>query len=85
MNEHIINLKDGTSLYIADTLEYMGKRYVYGLQYDKLTENVTGKYYILEVVILNDKLNLKNIEDKELKDKIYVMFTRRQLENILEN
>ena len=69
MNERIINLKDGTSLYIADTLEYMGKRYVYGLQYDKLTENVTGKYYILEVVILNDKLNLKNIEDKELKDK----------------
>ena len=85
MNEHIINLKDGTSLYIADTLEDMGKRYVYGLQYDKLTENVTGKYYILEVVILNDKLNLKNIEDKELKDKIYVMFTSRQLENILDN
>ncbi len=85
MNERIINLKDGTSLYIADTLEYMGKRYVYGLQYDKLTENVTGKYYILEVVILNDKLNLKNIEDKELKDKIYVMFTSRQLENILDN
>ena len=85
MNKRIINLKDGTSLYIADTLEYMGKRYVYGLQYDKLTENVTGKYYILEVVILNDKLNLKNIEDKELKDKIYVMFTSRQLENILDN
>ena len=85
MNERIINLKDGTSLYIADTLEYMGKRYVYGLQYDKLTENVTGKYYILEVFILNDKLNLKNIEDKELKDKIYVMFTSRQLENILDN
>ncbi len=85
MNERIINLKDGTSLYIADTLEYMGKRYVYGLQYDKLTKNVTGKYYILEVVILNDKLNLKNIEDKELKDKIYVMFTSRQLENILDN
>lgn len=85
MNERIINLKDGTSLYIADTLEYMGKRYVYGLQYDKLTENVTGKYYILEVVILNDKLNLKNIEDKELKDKIYVMFTSRQLKNILDN
>lgn len=85
MNERIINLKDGTSLYIADTLEYMGKRYVYGLQYDKLTENVTGKYYILEVVILNDKLNLKKIEDKELKDKIYVMFTSRQLENILDN
>lgn len=85
MNERIINLKDGTSLYIADTLEYMGKRYVYGLQYNKLTENVTGKYYILEVVILNDKLNLKNIEDKELKDKIYVMFTSRQLENILDN
>ena len=85
MNERIINLKDGTSLYIADTLEYMGKRYVYGLQYNKLMENVTGKYYILEVVILNDKLNLKNIEDKELKDKIYVMFTSRQLENILDN
>ena len=85
MKDKIINLKDGTSLYIADTLEYMGKRYVYGLQYDKLTENVTGKYYILEVVILNDKLNLKNIEDKELKDKIYVMFTSRQLENILDN
>lgn len=85
MNKRIINLKDGTSLYIADTLEYMGKRYVYGLQYDKLTENVTGKYYILEVVILNDKLNVKNIEDKELKDKIYVMFTSRQLENILDN
>lgn len=85
MNERIINLKDGTSLYIADTLEYMGRRYVYGLQYDKLTDNVTGKYYILEVVILNDKLNLKNIEDKKLKDKIYVMFTSRQLENILDN
>lgn len=85
MNEKIVNLKDGTSLYIADTLEYMGKRYVYGLQYDKLTENITGKYYILEVVILNDKLNLKNIDDKELKDKIYVMFTSRQFENILDN
>ena len=85
MNEKIVNLKDGTSLYIADTLEYMGKRYVYGLQYDKLTENITGKYYILEVVILNDKLSLKNIDDKELKDKIYVMFTSRQFENILDN
>ena len=85
MNERIINLKDGTSLYIADALEEMWKRYVDGLQYNKLTENVTGKYYILEVVILNDKLNLKNIEDKELKDKIYVMFASRQLENILDN
>ena len=42
MNERIINLKDGTSLYIADTLEYMGKRYVYGLQYDKYLAKELG-------------------------------------------
>lgn len=85
MIEKVVNLKDGTSIYIADTIDYEGRRYIYGLQYDKLTENITGKYYILEVKIINDKLNLANVNDKELKNKLYVLFTSKQFENILNN
>lgn len=85
MIEKVVNLKDGTSIYIADVLDYEGKRYVYGLQYDKLTENITGKYYILEVKIVNNKLSLANINDKELKNRLYVLFTSKQFENILNN
>ena len=85
MIEKVVNLKDGTSIYIADTIDYECKRYIYGLQYDKLSENITGKYYILEVKIVNDKLNLANVNDKELKNKLYVLFTSKQFENILNN
>ena len=85
MIEKVVNLKDGTSIYIADTIDYEGRRYIYGLQYDKLTENITGKYYILEVKIINDKLNLANVNDKELKNKLYGLFTSTQFENILNN
>lgn len=85
MIEKVVNLKDGTSIYIADVLDYEGKRYVYGLQYDKLTENITGKYYILEVKIIDNKLSLANINDKELKNRLYVLFTSKQFENILNN
>lgn len=85
MIEKVVNLKDGTSIYIADVLDYEGKRYVYGLQYDKLTENITGKYYILEVKIIDNKLNLANVNDKELKNRLYVLFTSKQFENILNN
>ena len=85
MIEKVVNLKDGTSIYIADILDYDGKRYVYGLQYDKLTENITGKYYILEVKIIDNKLSLTNINDKELKNRLYVLFTSKQFENILNN
>ncbi len=85
MIEKVVNLKDGTSIYIADILDYDGKRYVYGLQYDKLTENITGKYYILEVKIVDNKLSLANINDKELKNRLYVLFTSKQFENILNN
>ena len=85
MIEKVVNLKDGTSIYIADVLDYEGKRYVYGLQYDKLTENITGKYYILEVKIVDNKLSLANINAKELKNRLYVLFTSKQFENILNN
>ena len=40
MKDKIINLKDGTSIYIADEMNYQGRRYVYGLQYDKMTANL---------------------------------------------
>lgn len=85
MIEKVVNLKDGTSIYIVDTIDYEGRRYIYGLQYDKLTENITGKYYILEVKIINDELNLANVNDKELKNKLYVLFTSKQFEKILNN
>ena len=85
MIEKVVNLKDGTSIYIVDTIDYEGTRYIYGLQYDKLTENITGKYYILEVKIINDELNLANVNDKELKNKLYVLFTSKQFEKILNN
>ena len=85
MIEKVVNLKDGTSIYIVDTIDYEGRRYIYGLQYDKLTENITGKYYILEVKIINDELNLANVNDKELKNKLYVLFTSKHFEKILNN
>lgn len=85
MIEKVVNLKDGTSIYIADVLDYEEKRYVYGLQYDKLTENITGKYYILEVKIIDNKLSLANINDRELKNRLYFLFTSKQFENILNN
>lgn len=85
MKDKIINLKDGTSIYIADELDFKGHRYVYGLQYDKLSENVTAKYYILEVIVGDNKLKLKKIEDKALKDEIYTQFTSNQFAKILED
>lgn len=85
MKDKIINLKDGTSIYIADEMNYKGKRYVYGLQYDKMSENVTAKYYILEVVVVDNKLKLKKIEDKGLKDEIYIQFTSNQFAKVLDD
>lgn len=85
MKDKIINLQDGTSIYIADELDYNGRRYVYGLQYDKMTFNVTAKYYILEVIVSDNKLKLKRIEDKMLKDEIYTQFTSKQFAKILED
>ena len=66
-------------------MDYQGRRYVYGLQYDKMTTNVTAKYYILEVVVSDNKLKLKKIEDKNLKDEIYTKFTFNQFAKILED
>ena len=50
-----------------------------------MTTNVTAKYYILEVVVSDNKLKLKKIEDKTLKDEIYTKFTSKQFAKILED
>ncbi|MDD5836053.1 MAG: hypothetical protein PUD34_02430 [bacterium] len=82
MKNKIINLKNGLSVYVADEIIYENRKYIYALQYDKLTENITGKYYILEVTIINDKLNLTNVDNKELNAYLYKLFTANQLKSL---
>lgn len=82
MKNKIINLKNGLSVYVADEIIYENRKYIYALQYDKLTENITGKYYILEVTIINDKLNLTNVDSKELNAYLYKLFTANQLKSL---
>ena len=82
MKNKIINLKNGLSVYVADEIFYENRKYIYALQYDKLTENITGKYYILEVTIINDKLNLTNVDNKELNAYLYKLFTANQLKSL---
>lgn len=82
MKNKIINLKNGLSVYVADEMIYENRKYIYALQYDKLTENITGKYYILEVTIINDKLNLTNVDNKELNAYLYKLFTANQLKSL---
>lgn len=82
MKNKIINLKNGLSVYVADEIIYENRKYIYALQYDKLTENITGKYYILEVTIINDKLNLTNVDNKELNAYLYKLFIANQLKSL---
>lgn len=82
MKNKIINLKNGLSVYVTDEIIYENRKYIYALQYDKLTENITGKYYILEVTIINDKLNLTNVDNKELNAYLYKLFTANQLKSL---
>lgn len=82
MKNKIINLKNGLIVYVADEIIYENRKYIYALQYDKLTENITGKYYILEVTIINDKLNLTNVDNKELNAYLYKLFTANQLKSL---
>lgn len=82
MKNKIINLKNGLSVYVADEIIYENRKYIYALQYDKLTENITGKYYILEVTIINDKLNLTNVDNKELNAYLCKLFTANQLKSL---
>ena len=82
MKNKIINLKNGLSVYVADEIIYENRKYIYALQYDKLTENITGKYYILEVTFINDKLNLTNVDNKELNAYLYKLFTANQLKSL---
>lgn len=85
MKNKIVTLESNVTIYIADEVNYQNKKYVYGLQYDKLSENITEKYYILEVVINDNKISLSNIENAELKQSLYAIFTKRQLEEVMSN
>jgi len=84
MKNKIVTLQDKTIIYIADEIIYHDKKYIYGLQYDKINDTLSGKYYILEIVSNNNNIFLSNIEDINLKNELYKIFTTRQLDEVLK-
>ena len=80
MNENfkIVKLKNGLEYVVVDELNYEGRNYAFAVQVDVISETITKNFIFVEVSTdINNKMTLKDIEDKFMFEKITSLFMNR--------
>ena len=69
MVDKVLRLKDGTRYYILDELTQNSKKFIFGVECDLYNNTNKDNYIILELLINENKLVVKDIDDIDtLKD-----------------
>ena len=75
MKDKLIKLKNGLEYVVVDELNYDGRNYAYAVQVDEISETITKNFIFVEVLSdINNKMTLKDIEDKVMFEKITSLF-----------
>ena len=78
MKDKIVKLKNGLEYVVVDELNYEGRNYVFAVQVDEISETITKNFIFVEVSTdINNKMTLKDIEDKFIFEKITSLFINR--------
>ena len=75
MKDKLIKLKNGLEYVVVDELNYDGRNYAYAVQVDEISETITKNFIFVEILSdINNKITLKDIEDKFMFEKITSLF-----------
>ena len=75
MKDKLIKLKNGLEYVVVDELNYDGRNYAYAVQVDEISETITKNFIFVEILSdINNKMTLKDIEDKFMFEKITSLF-----------
>ena len=75
MKDKLIKLKNGLEYVVIDELNYDGRNYACAVQVDEISETITKNFIFVEVLSdINNKMTLKDIEDKFMFEKITSLF-----------
>jgi len=77
MIDKVIKLKDGLEYYVIDQIIDNGKIYLFAVQVDSASEEVTDKCIVCEVKTKNYNLVVDNISDEKEQERINDIFISR--------
>lgn len=74
MKDYIINLSGNLKAYVLDELEYKDNKYIFVVELDESGNPIKENVHALQVIIENDKLLTKSIEDFEIASVVNNLF-----------
>ena len=72
MVDKIVTLNDGSEYCITNETFYANKKYCVGVKYFEDKQDVENQYYVFEENFDGDRVSLQLVDDKELKDYIFL-------------
>jgi len=82
IRDKIIELDNGKSYYILEDISYNNKKYFLTVECDLSKDDIKEKdYLVMEVEVINDNLNIKNVKEQ----KTAIIITKMLLEKLNNN
>lgn len=79
MKNNVITLNENVKCCVVDELDYKSKKYIFCIQIDENDEMIENATHVFEVVVKDDKLITKVIEDFEVASIVTNMFLARAI------
>lgn len=80
MKDDVITLNGNVKCYVLDELNYKEKRYIFCVQIDENDEMIENSTSVFEVLIKDDKLITKAVEDFEVASVVNNLFIARAIQ-----
>ena len=80
MKDDVITLNGNVKCYVLDELNYKEKRYIFCVQIDENDEMIENSTSVFEVLIKDDKLITKAVEDFEVASVVNNLFMARTIQ-----
>ncbi len=78
MKDKVISLNNGNQVFVVEEVNYLNRKFAFcNIIRDN---NPTEQYVVLEVIVENDVLQVRDIQDKNIIDNVSVLITK-QLQN----
>lgn len=77
MKDKVLKLKNDSKYYVLDELNYEDRKFVFTVECDLENVSYIENYLILEIVIDNNKLIVKNVNDVNILENTTKLFLTR--------
>ena len=77
MIDKVLKLKNDSKYYVLDELNYEDRKFVFTVECDLESVSYIENYLILEIIIDNSKLIVKNVDDVNILENITQLFLTR--------